>query len=165
MKRVVWAGAVALLMGTLLQAGDLAKAQNNGPAFEKKAYSYNEWTKGKFSEAVTVTNPGRLIFIGGTGDESEQDGHILHPGDFYGQCKHTFAKIKKALAQNGASLKDVVTMTIYITDMRMYLTDWVKCRREEYQGYDLPASALINVTALAWPYMMLEIQTEAVVAK
>lgn len=45
--------------------------------------------------------------------------------------------------------------------MRHYLTDWVKCRGEEYQGADLPASALINVTALAWPYMMLEIQTEA----
>ncbi|MGH7089285.1 MAG: RidA family protein [Stellaceae bacterium] len=165
MKKALLAGAVALLAGALAQSGDLAQAQNNGPAFAKKAYNYNAWTKGKFSEAVTVTNPGRFIFIGGTGDESEQDGHILHPGDFYGQCKHTFAKIKKALALNGASLKDVVTMTIYITDMRHYLTDWVKCRGEEYKGYELPASALINVTALAWPYMMLEIQTEAVVAK
>lgn len=113
MKRTVLAGAVALLTGMLAQSTNFAQAQDGAPAFEKKAYNYNAWTKGKFSEAVTVTNPGRFIFIGGTGDESEEDGHILHPGDFYGQCKHTFAKIKKALDLNGASLKDVVTMTIY----------------------------------------------------
>ena len=27
--------------------------------FEKKNYNYSEWTKGRFSEAVTVTGPAR----------------------------------------------------------------------------------------------------------
>jgi 2-iminobutanoate/2-iminopropanoate deaminase len=66
-------------------------------AFEKKAYNYSEWTKGKFSEVVTVNNPARHIFLGGIGDESEEDGKILHPGDFYAQCKYAFYKIKKLL--------------------------------------------------------------------
>jgi hypothetical protein len=30
---------------------------------------------------------------------------------------------------------------------------------------DLPASALIGVSSFAWPHMLLEIQTEAIVAK
>ena len=29
--------------------------------FEKRNFSYDEWTKGKFSEVVTVTNPGKFL--------------------------------------------------------------------------------------------------------
>jgi hypothetical protein len=54
------------------------------PGFEKKAYNYSDWTKGKFSEVVTVSNPARHVFLGGIGSESEENGKILHPGDFYG---------------------------------------------------------------------------------
>jgi len=40
-------------------------------AFEKKNYNYSEWTKGRFSEAVTVTGPGKMIFLAGIGSEDE----------------------------------------------------------------------------------------------
>ena len=46
--------------------------------FEKRNFSYNEWTKGKFSEVVTVTNPGKFIFLAGIGPEREGDGKIVH---------------------------------------------------------------------------------------
>ena len=29
------------------------------PVLEKKNYNYSEWTKGRFSEAVTVSGPGK----------------------------------------------------------------------------------------------------------
>ena len=161
--------AVAALLSIVVGASSI-DAQSPAPAaggFEKKAYNYAEWTKGKFSEAMVVSNPGRHIFVGGTGAEGEEDGKIKFPGDFYGQCKYTFMKIKKVLALHGATLKDVVKMTIFVSDMRFFLTDWVKCRGEEYAGTgaDLPASALIGVSSFAWPHMLLEIQTEAMVAK
>ena len=44
------------------------------PQFKKENFSYNEWTKGKFSEVVTVTNPGKFIFLAGIGPEREGDG-------------------------------------------------------------------------------------------
>lgn len=156
--------AAALLLTAVSSLSSFAQTAASTD-FEKKAYNYSDWAKGKFSEVVTVTNPTKHIFIGGTGAEGEQDGTIQHPGDFYGQCKYTFYKIKKLLALQGASLKDVVKMTIFVSDMRFFLTDWVKCRGEEYAGFDLPASALIGVSSFAWPYMLLEIQTEAMVAK
>ena len=150
----------------VLQLSSFAPAQGDANSgFEKKAYNYSEWTKGKFSEVVTVNNPARHIFLGGIGDESEEDGKILHPGDFYAQCKYTFYKIKKLLALHGASLKDVVKMTIFVSDMRFFLNDWIKCRGEEYAGFDLPASALIGVSSFAWPHMLLEIQTEAMLPR
>ena len=88
--------------------------------FEKKNYNYSEWTKGRFSEAVTVTGPAKMIFLAGVGaeDENGKGGDILHKGDFMAQCKYAFDKIKRALAKNGAGLGDVVKMVSYITDRR-----------------------------------------------
>ena len=39
--------------------------------FEKKNYNYSEWTKGSFSEVVTVTDRGKMIFLAGVGAEDE----------------------------------------------------------------------------------------------
>ena len=161
--------AIAVLLSIIvLQLSSFAPAQGDANSgFEKKVYNYSEWTKGKFSEVVTVDidNPARHIFLGGIGDESEEDGKVLHPGDFYAQCKYAFYKIKKLLALHGASLKDVVKMTIFVSDMRFFLNDWTRCRGEEYAGFDLPASALIGVSSFAWPHMLLEIQTEAMLRR
>jgi 2-iminobutanoate/2-iminopropanoate deaminase len=55
---------------------------------EKKNFNYNEWTKGKFSEVVTVTNPGKFIFLAGIGPEREGDGKIVHEGNFMEQCRY-----------------------------------------------------------------------------
>ena len=87
--------------------------------FEKKVYNYNEWTKGKFAEAVTVVNPGKWIFLGGIGAESEGDGKILHMGDFKAQCVYAYQKIKKELALNGVTINHIVKTTTYLTDIRI----------------------------------------------
>src|SRR6478672_3945049 len=86
--------------------------------FEKKHYNYSEWTKGRFSEAVTVTGPGKMIFLAGVGaeDENGKGGDILHKGDFMGQCQYAYDKIKRLLEKQGATLGDVAKMVAYITD-------------------------------------------------
>src|ERR1700754_502981 len=88
-------------------------------ALEKKNFNYSEWAKGRFSEAVTVTGPGKMIFLAGVGSEDENGkaGDILHKGDFYAQCKYAFDKIKRALDKNGATLADIAKMVSYLTDM------------------------------------------------
>src|SRR5262249_2411958 len=87
---------------------------------EKKNYNYSEWTKGRFSEAVTVTGPGKLIFLAGVGaeDENGKGGDILHKGDFVAQCHYSYDKIKRLLAKHGATLADVAKMVTYMTDVR-----------------------------------------------
>ena len=47
-----------------------------------------ENTKGKFSEVVTVTNPGKFIFLAGIGPEREGDGKIVHEANFMEQCRY-----------------------------------------------------------------------------
>ena len=133
-------------------------------SFEKKHYNYSEWTKGRFSEAVTVTGPGKMIFLAGVGaeDENGKGGDILHKGDFMAQCKYSFDKIKRALEKNGATLADIAKMVTYMTDVR-YQSDFGKCRQEVFGTTPMPAHTLLTISQLAWPGMLVEVDVTAVV--
>ena len=61
-------------------------------AFEKNHYNYGTWTKGRFSEAVTVTGPAKMIFVAGIGSEHEETGDPLFKDDFQAQCSHALEK-------------------------------------------------------------------------
>ncbi len=88
-----------LVLFTFSAAQTQTSSANSG-AFEKKNYNYSEWTKGPFSEVVTVTHPGKMIFLAGVGaeDENGQRGSIRHLGDFAGQCQYAYDKVKRLLA-------------------------------------------------------------------
>jgi enamine deaminase RidA (YjgF/YER057c/UK114 family) len=156
-KRLMIAGAIAT---ALVAVPVTASAQ----VLEKKSFNYSEWTKGRFSEAVTVTGPGKMIFLAGVGaeDENGKGGDILHKGDFTAQCKYSYDKIKRLLEKHGATLGDVVKMVTYMTDVR-YQPDYGKCRLEAFGNNSLPAHTLLTISQLAWPGMMVEIDVTAVV--
>jgi enamine deaminase RidA (YjgF/YER057c/UK114 family) len=158
MKKSTIAAALAM---ALLPAG--ASAQT----FEKKNYNYSEWTKGLFSEAVTVTLPGaKMIFLAGVGaeDEGANRGVIRHLGDFMGQCRYAYDKIKRVLEKNGATLGDTVKIVTYVTDIRHQI-DAGKCRAEAFAGLPLPVHTFLNINQLAWPGMLVEVDVTAIVAK
>jgi len=141
-----------------------AQAQTaSSTGFEKKNFSYNEWTKGLFSEVVTVTHPGKMIFLAGVGaeDENGQRGTIRHLGDFAGQCHDAYDKIKRLLAGQGATINDVVKIVTYVTDIRN-LPEAGKCRTEALDGAPQPVHTFLNINQLAWPGMMVEVDVIAI---
>src|SRR5690348_18290653 len=75
------------------------------PDFEKHNYNYSAWAKERFSDVVTVSGPGTMIFLAGVGAEDENGtiGTILYPGDVLGQCRYAFDKIKRNLARHHRS--------------------------------------------------------------
>ncbi len=150
MQRFILLTLVALLAFVFFHSQASAQAQSPSTAFEQKTYVYEPWIKGKFSEVVTVKNPGKWIFLAGIGPESEGDGKILYPGDFYRQCKYAYYRIKKLLAMHGATLKNVVFVTTYMMDIR-HIGASGKCRTEEFAeaGAELPPGASVGVNALA----------------
>jgi 2-iminobutanoate/2-iminopropanoate deaminase len=145
----------------LFSTGALAQT---APTFEKKNYNYSEWAKGRFSEAVTVTGPAKMIFLAGVGaeDENGKGGDILYKGDFMAQCKYAYDKIRRALEKNGAGFGDVVKIVSYVTDMR-HQADYGRCRSEAFGANPPPAHTLLNITQLAWPGMMVEVDVTAMV--
>ena len=68
---------------------------------------------------------------------------------------------KTIKAVGGAGLKDLVTMTVFITDAR--LGDGLTQIRKEIFKECFPASALISVSGLARPGLLIEIQGMAVI--
>jgi enamine deaminase RidA (YjgF/YER057c/UK114 family) len=68
-------------------------------------------SRGRFSEVVTVTGSGKLIFLAGTGPEEEMDGAILHKDDFIEQCRHAYGKVKKMLALHGATMRSTFALS------------------------------------------------------
>jgi len=136
---------------------------------EVNRYNPSEWTKGRFSEVVTVTGPGKIIYLAGVGAEDEngppgQSAPILHLGKPYEQCVYAYDKIKRLLAAHGARLADVVKQVVYVTDIR-YQGDVGKCRREAYGNGPIPANTFLVINGLAIQGMLLEIDVTAVVAK
>ena len=131
--------------------------------FKKENFNYSEWAKGRFSEAVTVTNPQRFIYLAGVGaeDEAAAAGKVRNTDDVYAQCKYAWDKIKRTLDKQNAALTDIVKVTTYVTDMRSR-DDVGKCRSEVFGSLPLPAHTLVGVTALAWPGMMVEVDVTAV---
>jgi len=146
-----------------------AAAQQQAQGLEVQRYNPSEWTKGRFSEVVTVNGPGKTIYLAGVGAEDENapagaSAPIRHLGNPYEQCRYAYDKIKRLLATHGASLADAVKQVVYVTDVR-FQADVAKCRREAYGDGPIPANTFLVISALAIPGMLLEIDVTAVVAK
>ena len=135
-----------------------------GQAFKKENFHHNEWTKGRFSEAVTVTGPARWIYLAGVGAEAEKDGSILHVGDFAAQCRYAYEKIGKLLAAHGAGMAHVVKLVTYVVDIRDR-DAMNKCRAEAFKGGPLPVHTFLAISGLARPGMLVEMDVIAAVAE
>ena len=100
---------------------------------------------------------GNLLFLAGqTGQDAQpQPGQ----GRFEAQTRRTFARMQAILEAAGGTLDNLVTMTVFVTDIR-YGDEFVRLRGEILQR-DFPASALIGVSHLANPEALIEIQAIA----
>ena len=127
----------------------------------ERSYVKGTWQRERsFSPAVS-TRGGRIVWVAGHGAATDSDGNSL-AGDFAAQARQSFRNLEASLRQAGATLADLTTMTVFITDAR-YGNEFVKIRAEFFEEYKWPGSALITCAAMAVPAMMVEIQGIAVV--
>lgn len=120
------------------------------------------WQKNRaFSPAVIITG-GTTIFLAGHGGNEDENGKSL-AGDFAAQTRQCFKNLDATLKEAGGSLKDLVTMTVFINDSR-HGTTFTEIRREIFKE-KFPASALITCAGFARTDMMVEIQGMAVIEK
>ncbi|NJN86762.1 MAG: RidA family protein [Leptolyngbyaceae cyanobacterium SL_7_1] len=110
-----------------------------------------------YSRAVRV---GQSVFVSGT-TASDSAGQIQHPGDPYGQAIYIYQKIDGALQAVGATLADVVRTRVYVTD-RGAIEQVIKAHHAVFQAIR-PANTLVEVSGLAVPEMLVEIEVDAIV--
>lgn len=83
--------------------------------------------------------------------------------DEYEQSKVIFGKIEGMVEAAGGTTADVVKITVYVTNIKNNTKVWA-ARREFFTG-DFPASTLVEVSALAAPEILVEIEAIAHIGK
>ena len=87
------------------------------------------------------------------------DGSPYAPGDIRAQAKRCFEQMNAVLEKAGGSLDNVIKLTIYLTDMSNMAAYY-----EVYNSYfsePWPAATLVEVSSLALPELMIEIDATA----
>lgn len=114
---------------------------------------------GAFSTAI-VAPPGRTIYVSGL-TSRDRNGHIVGEGDIVAQTEQVLENLKAALEAGGATLDDVVKVTVFVTDMTHF--DAIHAVRRRYFNEPYPASSMVQVSGLVDPRLMIEIEAVAVV--
>ena len=113
-----------------------------------------------FSPGV-ITEGGKTVWVSGQTGLVDEQGKSM-AGDFEGQARVIFRAIDAVVKRAGGSIKDVVTITVYLVDPRL-LEPLMPIRREFWPDGNFPTSTTITVHSLPAVGMMLEISAVAVV--
>jgi enamine deaminase RidA (YjgF/YER057c/UK114 family) len=126
----------------------------------EKSFVTGAWQQTRaFSPAVITKGEQTIIWVAGHTGAATEDGRSL-AGDFDAQFNQTFRNIEQTLLQCGTKLADIVTMTVFLIDVR-HTTRMTELRAQLF-GDNFPASTAITVSGFARPDIMLEIQCIAV---
>ena len=104
---------------------------------------------------------GKMVFVSGQVSRNPQ-GEIVGVGDITAQTRQVLENMKSVLAQGGATMDDVVKVTVFVTNVVEHYSQ-IHQVRAEYFPKDYPASTMVEVKALVQPELMIEIEAIAVV--
>ncbi|MGJ3250924.1 MAG: RidA family protein [Elainellaceae cyanobacterium] len=109
-----------------------------------------------YSRLVQV---GPFIYVSGT-TAINRAGDIQSRDDVYGQATYIFRKIEATLQTVGAGLEHVVRTRVYVTNIE----EWEQVTKAHKEFFDdiRPANTLVEVSRLADPGMLIEIEVDVV---
>lgn len=119
------------------------------------------WNAGfAYDQAQLRPAPKQVLTLAGQGPVSAE-GELLHPGDMAGQLAAAFANVEELLALGGMDLRDVLSMTMYVTDVEAALGAYGPIVERLRHAKASPPATLVGVTGLAIPGMQVEITVSA----
>ena len=111
------------------------------------------------SHYTDAVRAGDLLFVSGS-VAVDGDGNLV-PGDVVAQARQVFANIGAVLEAAGAGFGDVVKVTVFLIDVDDRRA--VNTVRQEVFGGARPASTLVEVSRLAVPGALIEVEAVALI--
>jgi 2-iminobutanoate/2-iminopropanoate deaminase len=105
--------------------------------------------------SLGVVSSGRFLHTAGI-TARDRDGEIVGVGDIAAQTRQCYQNIGDLLEAVGAGWGDIVKYTIYTTDIQLFNDQTRELRAQYY--VNRPAATLVEVSRLADPKMMVEIE-------
>jgi enamine deaminase RidA (YjgF/YER057c/UK114 family) len=100
------------------------------------------------------------VFVTGT-MAIDEDGTLIGPGDIGAQTRAILEKISRALKEAGSDPGEVVRCRIYVTDIDAW--EAVADVHREVLGAARPATTMVEVSRLAHPEALVEIEVDAMI--
>ena len=113
-----------------------------------------------YTHVVTVSGTGRMIFVAGQ-LARDGEGNCVGKGDMRAQIQQVGENIKACLEAAGATLADIVKTNTYVTDYEEFSKHGDM--RRQYFGPATPTSTTVQISRLADPDAMVEIEAIAFV--
>jgi enamine deaminase RidA (YjgF/YER057c/UK114 family) len=132
---------------TTKEAGLMKRGINPSPALTFPA----------MSQAVRA---GELLVLAGQ-VALDEDGNLVGPGDPVAQAEQCFRNIEQLLELGGASLRDVVKLTCFLSDKSVYPA-YAAAKQTRFSS-DAPAGTAVVVSALLDERFLLEVEAIAVI--
>jgi 2-iminobutanoate/2-iminopropanoate deaminase len=115
---------------------------------------------GCFSHAILVPPGSSLVFTSGM-TSRDSSGAIVGKGDIRRQTEVVLENLQKVLAAAGATLADVVKVTVFVRNVTDF--DTIQEVRRRYLEPPYPASSLVEISSLADPDLLVEIEAVAAI--
>jgi enamine deaminase RidA (YjgF/YER057c/UK114 family) len=128
------------------------KTALNPPGVAKPIHGY-------YSNSVRVS-AGPLLFIAGQ-VALDAEGRVVGKGDVRAQTVQVLENMRVILRANGAEMSDVVSVTVYVTDIGCL--DKIADIRIKYFPSEGPVSAIVEIAKLAMPELLIEISAVAAI--
>ena len=116
--------------------------------------------KPSYSHVVTVSGAGKIVYTAGQ-LARDIDGNCVGKGDMRAQMEQTFQNLDRCLKAAGATWADVVKTNTFVTNYQEFSKH--SDVRMRYFGVASPTSTTIQISGLAQPEAMVEIEMIAVV--
>jgi len=153
MKRPLAVLLAVLCFGAVAHAADAPRIEYLKPEGLFNVPSFSQ---------VTTAAGGKLVFVSGQ-VAWDRTGKPV-PGDLEAQTRLTYQNLKTALAAAGATLEDVVKMTVFVKDLDTEKWKAISKVRSEFLSKERPpASTMIGVQGLVYDELLIEIEAYAVV--
>ena len=110
-----------------------------------------------YSRAVKV---GNVVEVTGT-VASGEDGKVVGKDDPYAQTKYIYEKIEAVLLRAGATMKDVVRVRMFVTDISRW-QEYGKAHSEFFRDIR-PCNTMVEVNALIEQDYLIEIEATAII--